>query len=132
MAKVGRFPGANDMEKIAMKFAILGKLTARPKIDGKRVTVRKKAHKLRDGRTLCRAENAYKKQPRYTAVENPEPSRICRNCLGLDSEQYAEPLLSVLMGEGVAEESDGSVTTCGNRLGAARPAQLGTSHCWFS
>ncbi len=84
-----------------MQYAILGKLTAKPKIDGRRVKVRKKAHMLRDGRTLCRAENGYKKQPRYTAVENPEPWQICRICLGLDGEQYAEPLLSVLMGERV-------------------------------
>ncbi len=104
MAKVGRFPGAKDMENIAMKFAILGKLTAHPKIDGKRVKVRKKAHMLRDGRTLCRAENAYKKQPRYTVVESPEPVEVCRNCLGLNGrapknspqaaasfERYAEP-----------------------------------------
>ena len=85
-----------------MQYAILGKLTARPKIDGKRVKVCKKAHILRDGRTLCRAENGYKKRPRYTEVENPEPGQICRICLGLDGEQYAEPLLSVLMGERVA------------------------------
>ncbi len=94
-----------------MQYAILGKLTARPKIDGKRVKVRKKAHMLRGGRTLCRAENGYKKQPRYTPVESPEPWQVCRNCLGLnrsstthllDGEQYAEPLLSVLMGERVA------------------------------
>ena len=65
-------------------YAILGKLTAKPKIDGKRVKVRKKAHMLRDGRTLCRAENAYKKQPRYTPVENPEPDQVCRICLGMD------------------------------------------------
>ena len=98
-----------------MQYAILGKLTARPKIDGKRVKVRKKAHMLRDGRSICNAENAYKKQPRYTAVENPEPWQICRICLGMDGrpsahspqtadnyERYAEPLLSVLMGERVA------------------------------
>ena len=41
-------------------------------------------------------------QPRYTPVERPEPGQICRNCLGLDSEQYAEPRLSVFMGERVA------------------------------
>ncbi len=99
-----------------MQYAILGKLTAKPKIDGKRVKVRKKAHMLRDGRTLCRAENAYKKQPRYTAVESPEPDQVCRICLGMDGrlsetspqaagrfEQYAEPLLSVLMGERIDE-----------------------------
>ena len=86
-----------------MQYAILGKLTARPKIDGKRVKVRKKAHMLRDGRTLCRAENGYKNPPRYTRVENAEPGQVCRNCIGLDSEQYAEPLLSVLMSERVDE-----------------------------
>ncbi len=122
-----------------MRYAILGKLTARPKIDGKRVKVHKKAHMLRAGRTLCRAENAYKKQPRYTPVENPEPDQVCQICLGLDVNkgdrhpqlpddpiltdplglgraaradalerfelgegEYAEPLLSVLMGERVA------------------------------
>ena len=83
--------------------------------------LRKKAHLIRAGRTLCRAENAYKKQPRYTAVENPEPWQVCRNCLGLDGrsenspqaadrvEQYAEPRLSVLMGERVAEGLPGEV-----------------------
>ena len=95
------------------EYAILGKLTAKPKIDGKRVKVQKKAHMLRAGRTLCRAENAYKKQPRYTAVENPEPGRVCRICLGLDSEQYAEPLLSVLMGERVAEDRASETTILG-------------------
>ena len=106
---------SDSTQTIAVQYAVLGKLTAKPKIDGKRVKVRKKAHMLRDGRTLCRAENGYKNQPRYTPVENPEQSQICRNCLGLDGrsenspqaagrfEQYAEPLLSVLMGERVAE-----------------------------
>ena len=105
----------DSTQTIAVQYAVLGKLTAKPKIDGKRVKVRKKAHMLRGGRTLCRAENAYKKQPRYTAVEKPEPGQVCRICLGLDSrsleislpegrfEQYAEPLLSVLMGERVAD-----------------------------
>ena len=67
-----------------MQYAILGKLTAKPKIDGKRVKVRKKAHMLHRGRTLCRAENGYKKRPRYTEVENPETWQICRICLGMD------------------------------------------------
>ena len=106
----------DSTQSIAVRYAILGKLTARPKIDGKRVKVRKKAHLIRAGLTLCRAENAYKKRPRYTRVENPEPWQVCRNCLGLDGrssetspqaedrfEQYAEPLLSVLMGERVDE-----------------------------
>ena len=93
-------------------YAILGKLTAKPKIDGKRVKVRKKAHIIRNGRSICNAENGYKKQPRYNPVENPEPWQVCQNCLGpngsstshlLDGEQYAEPLLSVLMGERVDE-----------------------------
>ena len=110
----------DSTETIAMKFAILGKLTAKPKIDGKRVKVCKKAHLIRAGRTLCRAENAYKKQPRYTAVENPEPCQICRICLGLngastrhllDSDIYAEPLLSVLMGERVDERPAGEPPT---------------------
>ncbi len=105
----------DSTQTIAVQYAVLGKLTARPRIDGKRVKVRKKAHMLRRGRTLCRAENGYKKPPRYTAVENPEPGQVCRICLGLDGrsletspqaadrfEQYAEPRLSVLMGERVA------------------------------
>ena len=62
-----------------MQYAILGKLTAKPKIDGKRIKVRKKAHMLRNGRTLCRAENAYKKQPRYTSVDSPEPRAVQRS-----------------------------------------------------
>ena len=41
----------DSTQTIAVQFAILGKLTARPKIDGKRVKVMKKAHMLRDGRT---------------------------------------------------------------------------------
>ncbi len=103
----------DSTQTIAVQYAILGKLTARPRIDGKRVKVRKKAHMLRAGRTLCRAESGYKKPPRYTPVESPEPGQVCRNCLGLndapashlpDGEQYAEPLLSVLMGERMAEE----------------------------
>ncbi len=61
-----------ETQTIAMKFAILGKLTAKPKIDGKRVKVRKKAHIIRAGRAICRAENAYKKLPRYTPVARPE------------------------------------------------------------
>ncbi len=104
-----------------LQYAVLGKLTARPRIDGKRVKVRKKAHLIRAGRTLCRAENGYKKRPRYTEVENPEPRQVCRICLGLDGrsenspqaadrfEQYAEPLLSVLMGERVDEGLPGEV-----------------------
>ena len=90
-----------------MQYAILGKLTAKPKIDGRRIKVAKKAHLIRDGRTLCRAENGYKKQPRYSPVERPEPSQVCRNCLALDGEQYAEPLLSVLMGERAAARAAG-------------------------
>ncbi len=97
----------DSTQTVAVQYAILGKLTARPKIDGKRVKVRKKAHVLRAGRTLCRAENAYKKQPRYTPVESPDAERICQICLGMDGrptldEQYDEPLLSVLLGERVA------------------------------
>ena len=87
---------------IAMRYAILGKLTAKPKIDGRQIKVAKKAHVLRNGRTVCQAENAYKKSPRYTSVENPEPWQICRNCLAMDGEQFDEPRLSVLMGERVA------------------------------
>ncbi len=97
---------------MADQHAILGKLTAKPKINGKRVRVRKKVHIIRNGRSICNAENSYKKQPRYTPVENPEPWQVCRICLGLnekstshllDGEIYAEPLLSVLMGERVDE-----------------------------
>lgn len=73
-----------------MQYAILGKLTAKPKIDGKRVKVRKKAHMLHRGRTLCRAENGYKKRPRYTEVENPETWQICRICLGMDGVDIPE------------------------------------------
>ena len=139
----------NSMQTIAVQYAILGKLTAKPKIDWKRVKVRKKAHIIRAGRAICRAENAYKKLPRYTQVESPEPWEICRICLGMDGRarprhpvrreailphaviaadvphegqvmpqlalaradaleqlgegEYAEPLLSVLMGERVDE-----------------------------
>ena len=73
-----------------MQYAVLGKLTARPKINGKRVKVRKKAHIIRDGRSICNAENAYKTQPPYTPVERPEPSQVCRNCLGLDGRTRPE------------------------------------------
>ena len=38
-----------------MRYAILGKLTAKPKIDGKRIKVRKKARMMRNGRTLWRS-----------------------------------------------------------------------------
>ncbi len=93
---------------ITMRYAILGKLTAKPKIDGRRIKVAKKAHVLRNGRTVCQAENAYKKSPRYTSVENPEPWQICRNCLAMDGEQFDEPRLSVLMGERVDEMPDAS------------------------
>ena len=96
---------------IAMRYAILGKLTAKPKIDGRRIKVAKKAHVLRNGRTLCQAENAYKKSPRYTSVENPEPWQICRNCLAMDGEQFAEPSLAVLMGEAMAEDPGISTST---------------------
>ena len=71
--------------KSTKDYAILGKLTAKPKIDGKRVKVAKKVHIIRAGRAICRAENAYKKQPRYTPVESPEPGQVCRTCLGLDN-----------------------------------------------
>ncbi len=62
---------------IAIRYAILGKLTAKPKIDGRRIKVAKKAHVLRNGRTLCCAENAYKNPPRYTPVVSPLPGQIC-------------------------------------------------------
>ena len=110
------------MSSPILQYAVLGKLTARPKIDGKRVKVRKKAHMMRGGRTLCRAENAYKKLPLYTPVESPDPWQICRNCIGLNGrpsetspqaadrlDQYAAPRLSVLMGERVAEGLPGEV-----------------------
>ena len=96
-----------------MRYAILGKRTARPKINGRRVKVMKKAHMLHDGRTLCQAENGYKKRPRYTPIENPEPWQVCKICLGMDGEQYAEPSLSVLMGERVAEDRASETTILG-------------------
>ena len=107
---LGKSKSTKDTKNRVMQYAVLGKLTAKPKIDGKRVKVQKKAHIIRDGRAICNAENAYLKPPRYTPVENPVAGQICRICLGLnekstshllDGEQYAEPLLSVLMGERV-------------------------------
>ena len=68
---------------LIVQYAVLGKLWARPKIDEKRVKVRKKAHMLRDGRTLCRAENGYKKQPRFLCeiweIFRPVPCVTVRN-----------------------------------------------------
>ncbi len=75
---------------ITMRYAILGKLTAKPKIDGRRIKVAKKAHVLCNGRTLCQAENGYKNPPRYTPIANPEPSQVCRNCRVLSGDRSAK------------------------------------------
>ncbi len=93
------------------RYAVLGRLTAKPRIDGVRVRVAKKVHIIRDGRSVCNSENAYKKPPRLTTIENPEQSRICRNCLSLDAAQFDEPSLAVLMGERMAEEPGTSTST---------------------
>ena len=92
-------------------FAILGKLWAKPRIDGVRVRVAKKVHIIRGGRSVCNSENAYKNPPRLTTIENPEQSRICRNCLAMDGEQFAEPSLAVLLGEAMADEPATSTST---------------------
>ena len=114
---------------MADQHAVLGKLTANPKINGKRVRVRKKAHIIRDGRSICNAENAYKTPPRYTPVENPEPGQVCRICLGLDGRDIPERPRHPVRRDATARtrtaavSSDDPILTGLLGLGRAAPAE---------
>jgi hypothetical protein len=63
-------------------YAVVGKPFAKVRIDGRKVTVAKRAHVIRNGRTVCKVENAFRRRkPTYTYVVPGKQHPACRLCL---------------------------------------------------
>jgi len=77
-----------------LQHVIFGKRVVKVRSEsGHRVKVQKKAHIVRGGRSICKAENAYKHKPRMTFITMFNDDQVCKNCLDLLSREQPAPVL---------------------------------------